>query len=569
MRYKLSLPMRRFVVLLLVALNGCNAKSSCAVTQRTVEAPGKLIRCDQGWSDSDAEWFYNVSQGSQLIPYAWISSLQTEDGSELFIKSIPKFGYIPRTASPDNPLGLPVGFVKDQGIKREWLGLNCSACHTAIIEHGDNSFLIDGGQALSDVQGLMMSLDSALAATLTKPDRFAAFAKSVLGREESELKRKELEIELDYVAKKRKGYSDRNMPKAGDPQFGYARVDAIGAILNEVTERFLERPDNHKVADAPVSYPCLWDTPHHDRVEWNGSAPNTILDLGNLARNTGEVLGVFGDLEIPVDAPIIGYRSTVQFDSLREIEAKLKRLKSPVWPAEIPRKTDAATLTAGKGHFDRLCSSCHQFSVGDRNAENRRIIAKMDDVGTDPNMARNFRERRAKTGKLEGTRINFNPIGGRFPAEVEGQTVLVHAIVGAIAGGFKDAPPDELDRLKTREPELKAREADNKYKGRPLNGIWATAPYLHNGSVPTLRDLLRPTDDRPKVFYVGSRKFNPTDVGFESGEAPGTFKFDATLPGNLRNGHEYGTGVAKNLGGDGEKLSPTQMDELLEYLKSL
>ena len=67
--------------------------------------------------------------------------------------------------------------------------------------------------------------------------------------------------------------------------------------MNEVTSRFLEAPQNQKECNAPVSYPFLWDTPFHDRVQWNGSAPNTILDLGNLARNVGEVLGVFGTVK--------------------------------------------------------------------------------------------------------------------------------------------------------------------------------------------------------------------------------------------------------------------------------
>jgi hypothetical protein len=54
------------------------------------------------------------------------------------------------------------------------------------------------------------------------------------------------------------------------------------------------------------------------------------------------------------------------------------------------------------------------------------------------------------------------------------------------------------------------------YKFRPLTGIWATAPYLHNGSVPTLYDLLLPPSDRPTSFYVGTREFDPVKVGFKT-----------------------------------------------------
>ena len=56
-------------------------------------------------------------------------------------------------------------------------------------------------------------------------------------------------------------------------------------------------------------------------------------------------------------------------------------------------------------------------------------------------------------------------------------------------------------------------------KGRALNGIWATAPYLHNGSVPTLYDLLLPAADRPKKFRVGSRELDVKKVGLKQGES--------------------------------------------------
>src|SRR5207253_8739809 len=57
------------------------------------------------------------------------------------------------------------------------------------------------------------------------------------------------------------------------------------------------------------------------------------------------------------------------------------------------------------------------------------------------------------------------------------------------------------------------------YKARPLNGIWATAPYLHNGSVRTLYQLLLPADQREAAFEVGNREFDPTQVGYVSSEA--------------------------------------------------
>ncbi|MCE7915728.1 MAG: ribonuclease E, partial [Nitrosomonas sp. PRO4] len=116
------------------------------------------------------------------------------------------------------------------------------------------------------------------------------------------------------------------------------------------------------------------------------------------------------------------------------------------------------------------------------------------------------------------------------------------------------------------------------YKARALNGIWATAPYLHNGSVPTLYDLLLPKkregdpDDgeyRPDQFEVGSREFDPAKVGLKSSGYEG-FTFNTDLKGNSNAGHEYASGKTAQL--DGRILKPLNKEErldLLEYLKTL
>ena len=118
----------------------------------------------------------------------------------------------------------------------------------------------------------------------------------------------------------------------------------------------------------------------------------------------------------------------------------------------------------------------------------------------------------------------------------------------------------------------------NAYKARSLNGIWATAPYLHNGSVPTLYDLLLPKKSdgdpedgeyRPDRFEVGSREFDPGKVGFKSSGYEGS-TFDTSLKGNSNAGHEYTTGKTAQL--NGKILKPLTKEErldLLEYLKTL
>ena len=95
------------------------------------------------------------------------------------------------------------------------------------------------------------------------------------------------------------------------------------------------------------------------------------------------------------------------------------------------------------------------------------------------------------------------------------------------------------------------------YKARPLNGAWASSPYLHNGSVPTLYDLLLPPTARPKKFTVGRLEFDPHKVGYVSdGNEP--FVVDTAVTGNSNRGHEYGV-----------TLSQEERWALVEYLKTL
>ena len=103
--------------------------------------------------------------------------------------------------------------------------------------------------------------------------------------------------------------------------------------------------------------------------------------------------------------------------------------------------------------------------------------------------------------------------------------------------------------------------ATGKYMARKLNGIWATAPYLHNGSVPTLNHLLHP-DQRPEKFFTGNREFDPVNIGYQSDTATNAVNvwvFDTTKPGNSNIGHsgaQFGT-----------TLTEDQKTALLEYLK--
>lgn len=113
------------------------------------------------------------------------------------------------------------------------------------------------------------------------------------------------------------------------------------------------------------------------------------------------------------------------------------------------------------------------------------------------------------------------------------------------------------------------------YKSRPLEGIWATPPFLHNGSVPNIYQLLSPVSERDGSFWVGQREYDPVHLGYVTEENAGHgFKFDTQLPGNKNIGHEFRAGyVPYKLGNPpqygviGPELSPDERMAIIEYLK--
>jgi hypothetical protein len=112
------------------------------------------------------------------------------------------------------------------------------------------------------------------------------------------------------------------------------------------------------------------------------------------------------------------------------------------------------------------------------------------------------------------------------------------------------------------------------YKPRPLSGIWATPPFLHNGSVPTVYDLLSPVAERPATFAMGSREFDPVRMGLKQPASGRWFTFDTSLPGNYNTGHEFNAGYVEWTPGSppqggliGPLLSHDERMAIIEHLK--
>src|SRR5208337_1504840 len=108
------------------------------------EPVDKVVYLDQGWSPAVSLKFYFTSQGSQIIPYDWFLALEQADSQTLFRENqnILKYRYLPQLPDSNNPDGLPVGFVGDEGVGRRWLGLTCAACHTNEIRFGTTGYRV-------------------------------------------------------------------------------------------------------------------------------------------------------------------------------------------------------------------------------------------------------------------------------------------------------------------------------------------------------------------------------------------------------------------------------------------
>ncbi len=536
----------------------------------------ELIYLDQNWNEADREWFYFIDQGSRLMPYRIFINLEQADNESLLSNSfnLLNLGFLPAKKSKNNPDGLPVGFSRN----KDYVGLTCAACHTQQIKYQDKFIRIDGGQSMIDLGQFRLDIESSMKATWDDKNKYVRFEERVLGENASEEKKIKLKDEFDksYVARK-----ENNRMNHTDVAYGYSRLDAFGAILNKALS-YTGVKDNFNAPDAPTSYPYLWDTPQHDYVEWDGSQSNSYV--GALARNVGEVMGVFGDVEPQTKKWLFyidgGYPSSIEAKNLRDIEKKVAALYSPLWPDFFP-EIDNEKTTVGRVLYENHCLSCHQDI--DRTDPNRKIKARMstlDAIQTDPLMARNVLEQTAKTGIFEG-RPRFYSVGKVMGAEAPALYIANNLMGGvlknnpiqsylAIRDSKNAGHPEGVHPPKYVDGEIieRGQEVSDKallaYKARPLNGIWTGGPFLHNGSVPNLYELLLPAEERSKSFYIGSWEFEPIKVGYVDEERSGSFLFDTSLKGNSNAGHEYGTGEYGT-----DPFSEYEIWALVEYMKTL
>ncbi len=335
---------------------------------------------------------------------------------------------------------------------------------------------------------------------------------------------------------------------------GNGRVDAFGKVRNMVLPLMF---GSEVLADttAPVSYPHLWGTRQAKWLHWNGNTDSVMQ------RNVLEALGSGAVVDL------VKFDSTVNFENLFELENMTHKFEPPVWPEDLLPKIDQEKAALGKQIFEssgaysgregRSCLSCHPMAQPYKKGELQEFEQfSLPDMGSDPNHA-----------------VNFNaPIAGghgEFFANIKG---LAEKITTRYYDRYEVPVATQQEWEDFREDVDWRSPIDAPLPSRPLNGIWATAPFLHNGSVPTLYDLLLPVDERPTQFTTGSFMFDPVKVGYETDVAGAPFVFDVNAPvvdgeGNVSPGVPNGNSNAGHL--FGTDLTDEERWALVEYMKTI
>jgi hypothetical protein len=233
------------------------------------------------------------------------------------------------------------------------------------------------------------------------------------------------------------------------------------------------------------------------QLHWDGN--NTSVDERNLSAALGA-----GVTPVTVD------------------HAAIKRIRDWTWtmkPPAYPYPIDRPLAAEGAALYQQYCLNCHAgVKFRDGVIEGTRVgtVVAISEIGTDRH---------------------------RFDSYTDEFATNQYALY-----------PDSPYRFK------RFRKTTG-YANHPLDGIWLRGPYLHNGSVPTLRDLLEAPERRPAVFYRGYDVFDQEKVGFVS-DVPGAngrsfSRFDTALAGNGKGGHTYGTA-----------LTDSQKAAIVEYMKT-
>ena len=291
---------------------------------------------------------------------------------------------------------------------------------------------------------------------------------------------------------------ERNAWMQGRTEWGRGRIDPF----NPVKFTTLRQPIDPTIGNSDMV--PLWNLKAYANYSFHWDGLNTNLREVVMSSAIGD-----GATLAWVDRDFARWETTDkrQMSSLRRIQNYISDLQPPKYPFPV----DAALAAQGRGIFGAECAQCHA-----QGSARVGSVVPVAEIGTD---------RHRLDMWTKGSATAYNAYGaGR---------------------------PWDFSEFRTTEG----------YVAVPLDGLWLRGPYLHNGSVPSLADLLEPVSRRPARFWRGHDVVDPVKVGFVSdgpeAQRVGTV-YDTTLDGNSPAGHVYGT-----------TLPADEKRALLEYLKTL
>jgi mono/diheme cytochrome c family protein len=554
-----------------VLIAGCSRK---VAEQQPGGAEAAMIYSANGWTNAERAQYYHLAEGSELMPYALLANLTSSNTGKPFLQDMERFGFLPDAAGPMNPRGLPVGVTVSRSRNAgtagiEIVGFNCAACHVGELTYQGKRVRVDGAPAMVNLQQYQVEFKNSLDATLHSPEKLIALIVAMEREQrpsdtpstgeagqyaaEPEVRnageappassadpgfhsipsdaadkaqppsrgsfRDRLKADIAFL-KARLAYVKKGNLLIDGTEPGPGRIDAFGAARNLLFSTYAVK------MQSPVSYPFIWSVPDNigrkpaefQWIHYDGNT-NSILE-----RNIGQALGM-GSVFDPVT-----YESTLRIGNLHQLETLTHRLQPPKWPAGVLGDIDQNKAEQGRQIFEQKCANCHQ----------NRLYAQTE-IGTDPNRANSFGQPVGKTPFPEAVAPILDGLKQRAFAD----------------DGIGPAEQAKLDASPV------VWRSTAQYLARPLNGVGATGPDQHNGSVPTHYDLLHP-DQRPAKFKTGGREFDPVKVGYRNdstANGANVWVFDTSQPGNSNIGHSgevFGT-----------TLPEDQKSALLEYLKKL
>ena len=573
----------RLRVAIACCLMTCTGFAACSTPSRDKTKPpasdardgrATLVNYHNGLSDDDRTTFYHLSEGSEMIPLALLQALERTrippdpqgEGLVPFMANLARYGFISDEKSATNPAALPVGMTIERSplTNRVMIGFNCTACHVGELWHDGRRVRTDGGPNMVRLNNLLADAKTELDATLTdatgRRERFLLNLARHRRENDAQFpstrtpadRAKDLETDVD-LAKAFVEYLKAipTLKAQTATENGYGRADAFGVARNLL---FGKNPKNLRPQNAPASFPHMWGIETTAWLQW-GANMNSVME-----RNIGQSLGVGAVFDAET------FAATSRLDHLNTLEHLVYKLTPPTWPTDVFGAIDETKAAAGRAVYERQCANCHEkpFAVTPSGLVVYQLFT-LKETGVSPLVAQNFDERVTVDGKsvrfaaaaftvLENLKKRYyvaNQISEQTQAEWEGRT---------------RRPPPEW------KPAMRSTLADaDQYPdtrggrvspAKPLAGIWATAPYLNNGSVANMWDLLTSPGARPKTFTLGSREYDVQKLGYRSTPDPGSpappWEFNTSATGNSNAGHVYGTTLS-----DDDKWA------LIEFLKKL